>query len=333
MPVNDTSYLVRTLHRQSRVLASFKMMNPVGPEQGPNQGTDQSTLVKRRLGSLRFVDNGIYQESPAVQPPAGITNINITNINLVGPSCIITVNWTPDPYATSYNVAVYSTGAVVNSVSNNGATFTVVGDGLGITFGVVSSNALGIKTVQGVTGCFLKGAPVNMADGSTKPIEEVAIGDTVTGAFGEINTVIALHRVTVGSSVMFKINGEHDTTSHHPHISVDKLIYAVDPAVVDGHYYGKSHLVIGPDGPAMMKMHGLMPGRVKTMEVGAHLKSIEGGRPVTTLEQYSLPPETPLYHLVIDGSHTYHVNGYAVTGWAREDDFDYDAWTPKISNP
>jgi hypothetical protein len=45
----------------------------------------------------------------------------------------------------------------------------------------------------------------------------------------------------------------------------------------------------------------------------------------TCLGPYSLPPETQLYNLVVGGSHTYHVEGYAVTGWPREDDFDYDA--------
>jgi hypothetical protein len=30
------------------------------------------------------------------------------------------------------------------------------------------------------------------------------------------------------------------------------------------------------------------------------------------------------------GSHTYNVDGYAVTGWPNEEDFDYDLW--KIIN-
>jgi hypothetical protein len=75
-----------------------------------------------------------------------------------------------------------------------------------------------------------------------------------------------------------------------------------------------------------MKLHGLAKGRVQTLKLGQPLKTIEGSRVVNTLEAYNLPPETPLYNLVVGGSHTYHVNGYAVTGWPREDDFDYDAW-------
>ena len=179
--------------------------------------------------------------------------------------------------------------------------------------------------------CFLAGSPVSLADGSVKPIEEVAIGDLLVGAFGETNPVLALQRVYVGSSTMYKINGEHDTTDHHPHVSPDKQFYTPEPAMI-GDVYGKSHAVIGPDGPTMMQLHGLKKGRVQTLQIGQPLKTIEGSRVVNTLEAYNLPPETPLYNLVVGGSHTYHVNGYAVTGWPREDDFDYDAWTVPKSN-
>jgi hypothetical protein len=42
-----------------------------------------------------------------------------------------------------------------------------------------------------------------------------------------------------------------------------------------------------------------------------------------------MPADTQLYNLVTGGSHTYFVEGYAVTGWPREDDWDYDTWTSK----
>ena len=47
---------------------------------------------------------------------------------------------------------------------------------------------------------------------------------------------------------------------------------------------------------------------------------------IISIEPYILPPETQLYSFVLSGSHTYFVEGYAVTGWARDDDFDYDTW-------
>jgi hypothetical protein len=59
------------------------------------------------------------------------------------------------------------------------------------------------------------------------------------------------------------------------------------------------------------------------------LKTIEGSREVKKIEYTPFPSDTQLYNLVVGGSHTYHVEGYAVTGWPREDDFDYDLWVPK----
>jgi hypothetical protein len=76
-------------------------------------------------------------------------------------------------------------------------------------------------------------------------------------------------------------------------------------------------------------LDGLKPGRTQLLHVGIHLKTVGGGRIVYNIENYELPPETQLYNLVMGGSHTYHVDGYAVTGWPSEIDFDYDTWVPK----
>jgi hypothetical protein len=175
--------------------------------------------------------------------------------------------------------------------------------------------------------CFLAGSLVQLADGTQKPIEDVCVGDNVLGAFGETNTVLALHRPLVGSALMCKINDEHSTTNHHPHISTDRKFYCGDPATVENSTYGRPHKVIDAQGQVVERMlHGLRKGRVQKLTLGVELKTVEGSRKVTTLETYSLPPETQLYNLVISGSHTYHVDGYAVTGWPSEEDFDYDAW-------
>jgi len=167
-----------------------------------------------------------------------------------------------------------------------------------------------------------------MADGSQKVIENVRVGDTVLGAFGETNTVVALHRPLLGSALMCKINDEHSTTNHHPHISIDRKFYCGNPALVSGSTYGRVHKVIDADGTVVDRMlHGLKKERILPLSVGVELKTVEGSRTTKTLETYAMPPDTQLYNLVVGGSHTYHVDGYAVTGWPREDDFDYDTWT------
>lgn len=176
--------------------------------------------------------------------------------------------------------------------------------------------------------CFLAGSLVTLADGTAIPIEEIAVGDNVRGAFGETNTVLALHRPLLGTATMSRINNEHSTTSHHPHISPDRGFFCLNPAVVSSATYGREHEVLNATGETEMRMlHGLRPDRIHRLAVGQHLKTVEGSRVVGALEEYTLPPLTQLYNLVVSGSHTYHVDGYAVTGWPREDDFDYDSWT------
>jgi hypothetical protein len=73
-------------------------------------------------------------------------------------------------------------------------------------------------------------------------------------------------------------------------------------------------------------LHGLKRERIEKLHIGVELKTVEGSRITQSIETYSMPEDTQLYNLVVGGSHTYHVDGYAVTGWPREDDFDYDKW-------
>ena len=177
--------------------------------------------------------------------------------------------------------------------------------------------------------CFLKGSLVHMADGSTKAIEDVRVHDMVMGAFGEHNQVLFLHRPLLGTSRMCCLNGEHHTTNHHPHVSADQQFYCGDPDAVSTFTYGRTHAVLDEHGHVVEQMlYGLAKERIRTLEKGVELKTVGGSTEVVTMDVYSMPEDTQLYNLVVGGSHTYHVDGYAVTGWPREDDFDYDTWMP-----
>jgi hypothetical protein len=219
------------------------------------------------------------------------------------------------------------TGATTAKIT----TYFTSGGAVERIFSIYAQTACGPSNTSSrdIFPCFLAGAIVQMADGSTKVIEDVEVGDEVLGAFGEINTVLALHRPLVGTSLMCNINGEHSTTNHHPHISLDRQFYCGNPDLVSNSTYGKYHKVIDASGATVERMlHGLKKERIQLLRVGVELKTVTGSKMTHSLETYSLPAETQLYNLVISGSHTYHVDGYAVTGWPREDDFDYDTWSP-----
>jgi hypothetical protein len=167
-----------------------------------------------------------------------------------------------------------------------------------------------------------------MADGSFKAVETVAVGDSVRGAFGETNAVTGLHRPFLGAGAIANINNEHKTTTHHPHVADDKKIYCIEPHIINAFTYGKSHKVIidNVGNTERRVMYGLHPSRILKLEVGVELQTLSGARRVDTIETIKMSPFTQVYHLAVDGSHTFMVDGYAVTGWPREDDFDYDAW-------
>lgn len=242
-----------------------------------------------------------------------------------------TLQWDLIPGGTVYNITQEGTTeyafelvtpTTANFYKNNNSIYTDF---------IVYAHVTGCPDItSSVAPCFFHDAIVTMADGTTKAIEDVRVGDMILGAFGEHNPVLALHRPLLGNNTMTNINNDHHTSSHHPHISVDKKFYAVKPATVMANTYGKSHEVLDENGiPYQRFLAGLNAGRVQQMELGVTLKTVEGPKEITFLDTYEMAPETQLYNLVVGGSHTYCVDGYAVTGWPNEEDFDYDAWTAK----
>ncbi len=79
------------------------------------------------------------------------------------------------------------------------------------------------------TGCVLEGTPVAMADGTQKPIEQVAPGDSVMTPYGA-STVTARNASAQETDVMYAINGDGAFfTSEHPIMTTEGW-KAVDPS-------------------------------------------------------------------------------------------------------
>lgn len=86
-------------------------------------------------------------------------------------------------------------------------------------------------------GCFLAGTPITMADGSTKPIEQLKVGDTLL-AFDEKTATFrpdAIKQVFViaGEKEYLIINGHIKVTPHHRFYVKDHWVEAGDLAVGD----------------------------------------------------------------------------------------------------
>lgn len=339
----DSSLRIRKM--KERALAAYRRDNPGRPEFANSQGS-QVILQERLIGQV----NEVYQPSasnPAIEVPAcGCDQLPCPN-----PITNFEIQSTGTPISPFTDRVIYR----FSPASNNGTlSFTVIGfDEFGNPIGPIPFNAIIIApgqlavdtytdaynitmtfSVNGCTSesrttapCFLAGAQVALSDGTVRAIEDVVIGDRVVGAFGEVNEVLALHRPLLGSAQMITINGTHSTTAHHPHVGADRGFYCADVDRVLNATYGREHEVIGPNGPEKRFLHGLVSGRINKLEHGTLLQTLNGPVPVADIEYINMSADTQLYNLVVGGSHTYTVDTYAVTGWPREDDFDYDAWT------
>jgi hypothetical protein len=177
--------------------------------------------------------------------------------------------------------------------------------------------------------CYLAGSEIAMADGRFINIEDVKVGDHVLGAFGEINEIMALMHVKLGDRKMYKVNQEHDTTYEEIHISPDKKMYSIDTQVTYSEYNVSWNCIMGDGSNEMLLNVGVSKDRLNTLSEGVELQTITGPRIVNSLKAYDLPSDTTLYNFVLNGSHTFFVNDYAVASWPREDTFDYDEWAPK----
>ena len=70
-----------------------------------------------------------------------------------------------------------------------------------------------------------------------------------------------------------------------------------------------------------------------TLKRGMELITAEGRELIETIEiDWHQDPDQYVYTLICDGSHVCVVNGNLVSAWARDDDFDYNTWSPKVSH-
>ena len=83
----------------------------------------------------------------------------------------------------------------------------------------------------GCGDCFVAGTTVVMADGSQKSIEDVRVGDQITGTDGATNTVVDLTTVTLRDRKLYAINDTtHFVTAAHPFMTEGGVWKSIDPA-------------------------------------------------------------------------------------------------------
>jgi len=159
-------------------------------------------------------------------------------------------------------------------------------------------------------GCFVAGTRVALADGTSKPVEEVAVGDLVLGRSGA-NRLLAVIRPALGARPLFALNGGIPfVTAGHPFLT-EAGWKAVDPDATATEVPG---LAVGrlAVGDRLLALAGLA---VPVGAGGSGAEEVEvrvEGVALEALTAHAAAPATPLYNLRVAGDHTYVANGWLV---------------------
>jgi hypothetical protein len=125
------------------------------------------------------------------------------------------------------------------------------------------------------------------------------------------------------------INQHHRVTAEHRHATKGGWA-SVSPSEIFAEFQ-RPHPVIVDDLGSVewWIMQGFANTPIETLVVGAALlreNGLDSDLIQSIEEDWSREYDQPLYCLVTDGSHTFLANGWIVSGWARDDDFDYAPW-------
>lgn len=141
--------------------------------------------------------------------------------------------------------------------------------------------------------CLAVGSLITLADGSTKPIEQIVAGDQVKG-YNSINTVTGTTRNFTITEVIYAVNDSTlQITEGHPILTKDGW-KAVNPALIKSDFKDK----------------------VAKLEVGDVLLRSEG-EPITVTSLTALKSDatTDRHNLSVDGDGTFIANGLILRGF------------------
>lgn len=223
--------------------------------------------------------------------------------------------------------------------ANYYSVFTVTVTG---SIGIITSTSFGVNHIHessdpnpppdgpGNTSCFLPESLVLMADGTQKMIKDVQVGDQLVGGLGYINTVLSIDLNHLMGRPIYWINGDHNTTSEHRHWTTQGWA-SIDPvATMDEHGLLRTVIVDDKGTLGQRVINKFTQTPIHVLQKGMTFITLNGEEKIESItvdDSYSY--NQPVYSLQMSGSHTFTVNGKIVSGWATDEDFDYNTWTLK----
>ena len=172
--------------------------------------------------------------------------------------------------------------------------------------------------------CFIAGTLVLMEDLSWKKIEDIHKGDKVIGLNNTVNTVLQPYKTVVGNrrSIMtFQDNSIFWSSEHAFWIkSEDQEYFGTHDY---NQYLREKNDIIQMDDGSVFIYGGLTKKPPIVITTAVDYAHIEGWKKQLAIIDNSFPSDTEVYSLIVTGSHSYIANGYVVSGFAHDDDFDY----------
>lgn len=158
-------------------------------------------------------------------------------------------------------------------------------------------------------GCFTGETRIALADGTSKPIALVAVGDQVLGRDG-VNRVLAVDRPLLGGQPLYAFNGGTAfVTANHPFLTATGWT-AIDPAaaMATRPAVAVRRLAVGERLLALAGVPVLAGGPTAGDRGAPQVAAMA----VEGLAAAVADPATPLFDLRVDGDHTYFANDLLV---------------------
>jgi hypothetical protein len=162
------------------------------------------------------------------------------------------------------------------------------------------------------SGCFVAGTRIAMADGTSRAIEFVAVGDLVLGPQGRINRVIDVLYPLLGNRLLYALNdSDFFVTAEHP-IMTETGWKSIDPRATADEIpaLAVGRLAVGDRLSVLAAV-----GAPVALPIGAGSRwsddyfevQLDSTR-LSSLVGRPGDPATHLYNLMLDGDHAYFAN-------------------------
>lgn len=157
-------------------------------------------------------------------------------------------------------------------------------------------------------GCFTGSTRIAMADGTSTPIEQISIGDSVLGSDGTPNRVLDVATPLLGDRPLYSLNGGgYFVAASHPFMTQNGW-KSLDPSATTAR---QPELEVGllQVGDQVRTLLGVLaPVGSGDLGVAAHSEIETEYMLIERIDKTDADPSTPLFNLRLDGDHTYFAN-------------------------